>query len=35
MLKLQEDLVEAYDENMDEPYGVDSFALTQASKDQP
>ncbi len=35
MLKLQEDLVEAYDETMDEPYGVDSFALSQASKDHP
>lgn len=35
MLKLQEELVEAYDETMDEPYGVDSFALTQDRKDQP
>ena len=26
MLKLQEELVEAYDENQDEPYGVDSFS---------
>lgn len=35
MLKLQEELVEAYDETMDEPYGVDSFALNQDRKDQP
>lgn len=41
MLKLQEELVEAYDETMDEPYGVDSFALNhenqehQESKDSP
>jgi hypothetical protein len=35
MLKLQEELVEAYDETMDEPYGVDSFALNQERKDQP
>lgn len=34
MLKLQEELVEAYDETMDEPYGVDSFALDQERKDQ-
>ncbi len=34
MLKLQEELVEAYDETMDEPYGVDSFAINQR-KDQP
>ncbi len=32
MLKLQEELVEAYDENQDEPYGVESF--TDSSKDQ-
>jgi hypothetical protein len=35
MLKLQEELVEAYDETMDEPYGIDSFALDQERKDQP
>jgi hypothetical protein len=35
MLKLQEELVEAYDETMDEPYGVNSFALSQDRKDQP
>jgi hypothetical protein len=35
MLKLQEELVDAYDETMDEPYGVDSFALNQDRKDQP
>jgi len=35
MLKLQEELVDAYDETMDEPYGVDGFALDQDRKDQP
>jgi len=41
MLKLQEELVEAYDETKDEPYGVTSFALNhenqehQERKDQP
>lgn len=35
MLKLQEELVEAYDETKDEPYGVDSFALNPDRKDQP
>jgi hypothetical protein len=38
MLKLQEELVEAYDETKDEPYGVTSFALNQEHqerKDQP
>ena len=35
MLKLQEDLVEAYDETMDEPYGVDSLTLNQDRKDEP
>lgn len=34
MLKLQEELVEAYDETMDEPYGVNSFAFDQERKDQ-
>ncbi|GGY61309.1 hypothetical protein GCM10011613_00870 [Cellvibrio zantedeschiae] len=32
MLKLQEELVEAYDEDQDEPYGVESF--TDNNKDQ-
>ncbi len=35
MLKLQEELVEAYDETKDEPYGVASFTLDQDRKDQP
>lgn len=37
MLKLQEELVEAYDENQDEPYGVESFTdktFTDKTKDQ-
>ncbi len=33
MLKLQEELVEAYDEEQDEPYGVESF--TDNNKEQP
>lgn len=33
MLKLQEDLVEAYDEEQDEPYGVDSFSNPTEPRD--
>jgi hypothetical protein len=35
MLKLQEELVDAYDETKDEPYGVNSVTLNQDRKDQP
>ena len=35
MFKLQEELVEAYDEEQDEPYGVESFGDLNDSKDQP
>jgi len=35
MLKLQEELVDAYDETKDEPYGLDSFALGQDRENRP
>jgi glycerol-3-phosphate dehydrogenase len=35
MLKLQNELVEAYDEGQDEPYGVENFTYDQKREDQP
>lgn len=35
MLKLQDELVEAYDEELDEPYGVESFMEKKNGEDQP
>lgn len=34
MLKLQDELVEAYDENQDEPYGIENFVTDKSHKEQ-